>query len=124
MRLPAIQGLAPVTPAKPAAVVSQEEGSGLRVLVVDDNRDSADSLVIALTLNGHVTATAYDGEEALSKAEDFQPDAVLLALSGWGQEEDQQRSHEAGFDQHLVKPVDPNVLTDLLQRACGGTRSR
>ena len=152
VRLPAIQGLAPVTPAKPAAVVSQEEGSGLRVLVVDDNRDSADSLVIALTLNGHVTATAYDGEEALSKAEDFQPDAVLLdiglpgisgyeaarrmraqpwgreivllALSGWGQEEDQQRSHEAGFDQHLVKPVDPNVLTDLLQRACGGTRSR
>ncbi|MEO6710382.1 MAG: ATP-binding protein, partial [Planctomycetota bacterium] len=152
LRLPAIERLAPANPSKPAALGTQEAGSGFRVLVVDDNRDSADSLVIALTLNGHVTATAYDGEEALSKAREFLPDAVfldiglpgisgyeaarriraepwgkeilLLALSGWGQEEDQQRSHEAGFDQHLVKPVDPSVLTDLLARACGGTRSR
>jgi CheY-like chemotaxis protein len=117
---------------------------GLRVLVVDDNRDSADSLALWLELAGHDMRTAYSGQEALDVAEAFQPavilldigmpgmngydvarrlreqpatlTAVLVAMTGWGQDEDRRRSQEAGFDQHLVKPVDPQSLKALLAR--------
>ncbi len=119
---------------------------GCRVLVVDDNRDSADSLVMTLQLEGHETATAYDGEEAVRQAESFRPQAalldiglpvingyeaarrirsqpwgqgiVLVALTGWGQDEDHKRSRDAGFDHHLVKPVDLPRLAGLLAQAC------
>jgi CheY-like chemotaxis protein len=119
-----------------------EPARGLRVLVVDDNRDSADSLALWLELAGHEVRTAYGGQEALDAAEAFLPAVVLLdigmpgmngydvarglreqpatrtvllvAMTGWGQDEDRCRSQEAGFDQHLVKPVEPQNLKNLL----------
>jgi signal transduction histidine kinase/CheY-like chemotaxis protein len=127
-----------------AAAVRQEAPSmsGRRVLIVDDNRDSAASLAMLLTAAGNVTHEAYDGLEALDAAEHFRPDVVLLdiglpkmngfevcrriraqesgrdmtivAVSGWGQDEDRSKSREAGFDHHMVKPVDYNTLVRLL----------
>src|SRR5262249_41869543 len=114
----------------------------VRVLVVDDNRDAAQSLAMLLRVMGREVRVAYDGLEALEAAATFRPDAVLLdlgmpklngydtarrlrqqpwaqglmliALTGWGQEDDKRRSQEAGFDHHLVKPVDPEDLERLL----------
>jgi CheY-like chemotaxis protein/anti-sigma regulatory factor (Ser/Thr protein kinase) len=116
--------------------------SSLRILIVDDNRDGADSLSMMLRIMGNDPRTAYDGEEGVAVARDFRPEVVLLdiglprldgyeacrrireeawgkgvvliAVTGWGQEEDRRRSHEAGFDHHLVKPVDPQELMKLL----------
>jgi len=113
-----------------------------RVLVVDDNVDSAESLAMLLRLGGHEIETAYDGLQAVEAAERFKPDLVLLdiglpgidgydaaariregsggrelvlvAITGWGQEEDRRRSREAGFDAHLTKPVDMAALSRLL----------
>ena len=113
-----------------------------RILVVDDNRDSAESLAMLLTLTGNETYTAHDGLEAVQAAATFKPDAILLdiglpkmngydacrkireqpwgqgmvliALTGWGQDEDRRQSQEAGFDRHLVKPVDHAALAKLL----------
>ena len=113
-----------------------------RVLVVDDNEDSANSLVMYLRLTGHDARAAYDGLEALDAAEAFLPELMLLdigmprlngldtarrirqsawgkeimlvALSGWGQADDRRKSEEAGFDTHLVKPIDHEVLSQLL----------
>jgi PAS domain S-box-containing protein len=113
-----------------------------RVLVVDDNVDAADSLVLLLRLDGHAVRVAYDGPTALLLARAFDPQVVLLdigmprmdgyevarrlrqqpggrsalvlALTGCGQEADRQRSVAAGFDGHLVKPVEPSVLQTLL----------
>jgi len=113
-----------------------------RILVVDDNRDSASTLAILLRLMGNVTQTANDGLEAVEAASDFRPDVVLLdiglpkldgyeacrrirqqpggdeivvvAVTGWGQDEDRLRSSEAGFDHHLVKPVDQGTLAEIL----------
>jgi PAS domain S-box-containing protein len=114
------------------------------VLIVDDNRDAASSLALLLALDGHRTVVAHDGAEALEAAERHRPDVVLLdiglpgmsgyevgrrmrhqpwgrgimliALTGWGQPEDRRRSHEAGFDAHLVKPVDHAALMSLLEQ--------
>ena len=113
-----------------------------RILVVDDNRDSADSLAMLLSVNGNDVSTAYDGVEALDSAQRWRPDVVLLdigmpklngydtcrriraepwgqrlvliALTGWGQEQDKRRTEDAGFDAHVVKPVDPSALLTLL----------
>lgn len=113
-----------------------------RILVADDNRDAADSLAMMLTMTGNHTVTAYDGLDALDVAVTFKPDLVLLdigmpqlngyevcrrlrqeawtsrtvivALTGWGQEEDKRRSLEAGFDAHLVKPVLPGAIETLV----------
>jgi CheY-like chemotaxis protein/two-component sensor histidine kinase len=115
---------------------------GRRILVADDNRDAADSLAFMLRVVGHDVRTAYDGEQAVQIADAFRPalalidigmprmngydaarsirardygrEMVLVALTGWGQPEDKQRSQLAGFDHHLVKPVDPSVLDRLL----------
>ena len=115
---------------------------GFRILIVDDNRDSAESLAMLLTLTGNETQTAHDGLEALDAAERFRPDValldigmpkmngyevcrrirqeswgrrmVLIALTGWGQEHDKRRSLESGFDFHLVKPLDPVELENVL----------
>lgn len=114
----------------------------LRILVVDDNHDSALSLAMMLSIMGHETRTAHDGESAVSTAEQFLPDVVLLdiglpklngyevaqrirsaewggamfliAVTGWGQDEDRQRSSEVGLDLHMVKPVEPAALEKLL----------
>lgn len=115
----------------------------MRVLVVDDNRDSADSMAMMIKMMGNDTCTAYDGEEAVAAAATFRPDVILLdiglpklngyeacrrirdeagdrkilivAQTGWGQEEDRQRARDAGFDHHIVKPVDFNKLEELLK---------
>ena len=132
-----------------------EEPSGAairrRILVVDDNRDSAMSLEMLLKLMGNDTQTAHDGLAAVDAAEQFRPDVILLdiglpelngydvcrrireqpwshnieivALTGWGQEEDRRRSKEAGFDHHLVKPLDLDVLKKLLATPAGRSPS-
>ncbi len=115
---------------------------GLRVLVVEDNRDAAETLRDLLELYGHRVELAMSGPEGVSRALEFRPqvvlcdlglpemdgyevaaalrqhdtlrDTVLIAVSGYGQEEDRQRSRAAGFDHHLTKPVDPPVLQALL----------
>jgi PAS domain S-box-containing protein len=113
-----------------------------RILIVDDNVDGADALGRLLTLMGQQTATEYDGQSALQRAAEFDPDVVLLdlgmpgmdgfevcrtlrrrcgngrpkivALTGWGRKEDLARTKEAGFDAHLVKPIDRARLSQLL----------
>jgi CheY-like chemotaxis protein len=120
-----------------------------RVLVADDNRDAAESLSLQLQLAGHDVRTAHDGAEALTMANAFGPDVVfldlgipkmdgcetakqirlqrwgrsttLVALTGWGQQRDRQRTADAGFDIHLVKPVAMSdlgrVLTSSVERS-------
>jgi signal transduction histidine kinase/DNA-binding NarL/FixJ family response regulator len=113
-----------------------------RILIVDDNRDSADSLAMLLEIMGNQVGTAYDGAQAVEAAEATRPHVVLLdlgmpkldgydvcrrireqpwgkgvaliAVTGWGQEADRRRTEEAGFDRHMVKPVDPHALLRLL----------
>jgi two-component system CheB/CheR fusion protein len=104
--------------------VSAAPDGGLRVLVVDDNFDAAETLVMLLEMMGHEVKMANDGPEAIEVASREQPEtqgAVLVAMTGWGQEEDMKRSKEAGFDHHLVKPVEPSVLSKLLDRIAAGT---
>jgi CheY-like chemotaxis protein len=111
-----------------------------RVLIVDDNKDSAESMAVLLRLHGHEVRLAYDGLSALEEAQDFRPelifldldlpkmdgyevarrlrpamkDVTLVAMTGYGQEEDRQRTQGAGFNLHLVKPVDFDRLEELL----------
>jgi CheY-like chemotaxis protein len=115
-----------------------------RILVVDDNDDAVESLAILLEMMSYDVRTASDGIQAVEVAAAFSPDVVLLdiglpgidgyeaakriraldggdavylvALTGWGQEDDLRRSREAGFDHHLVKPVDPDTIEDVLRR--------
>ncbi len=143
----------PVTQAHAGAdSVAPVENNGAptkrRILVVDDNRDTAASLATVLTLQGHNTRTAHDGIEGYELASAFRPDVILLdiglprmsgyetcrrireqlwgksvliiAISGWGQEEDKRKALEAGFDQHLTKPPDPAVLAGLLSEMPSG----
>ena len=133
------------------------DGSGVapepvrrRILIVDDNRDSADSLAMLLEITNNQTYLAHDGLEALAAIETHRPDVVLLdiglpkldghevcrrvreqpwgediviiALTGWGQEDDRRRSQEAGFNGHLVKPVDYEKLLELLNELTNGSR--
>jgi PAS domain S-box-containing protein len=139
VRLPALA--AAEVPA-PAPLAEPTPAVGRRVLIVDDNYDGADSLAMLLEEVGHETHKAHDGIAAIADAERIRPDVVLLdiglpklngyevcrrlrerpwgkdlcliALTGWGQEEDRQRSQEAGFDTHLVKPVDHDLLLKLI----------
>ena len=113
-------------------------GAGLRILVVDDSADAADSCSALLELSGHAVQTAYSGRRALELAEAFRPDALLLdiglpdingyevarairaapwaegmaliAITGWGQEEDRRRALGAGFDLHLTEPIAAETL--------------
>ena len=131
------------TTTEPAAIPP------LRILIVDDNRDSADMLATLLTFSGHETCTANDGLAAVDAAANLQPDVifmdiglpvlngyeaarrirelqcdktpVLVALTGWGQDADRRRAESAGFDAHLVKPVDDRVLGKLLVELRNGT---
>jgi signal transduction histidine kinase len=112
------------------------------ILIADDNQDALESLALMLRMEGHEVFCASDGEEALAlaglrrpeivvldvgmpkldgcevarriRAEDWGRGAILVALTGWGQDVDRRRSREAGFDMHLVKPVDPATLCDML----------
>jgi CheY-like chemotaxis protein len=116
--------------------------AGLRILVADDNQDAADSLAMLLSLEGHAVRVAHGGRAAIALAQSFRPQVVLLdigmpeldgygtarllrkeswgaeigliALTGWGQEEDKNRAYESGFNAHLTKPVDIDQLRELL----------
>jgi CheY-like chemotaxis protein len=122
-----------------------------RVLVVDDNKDSAETLALALQLEGCDVETAYGGQQALELAEGFLPEMVLLdigmpgmdgyevarsiraqpwgadmllvAQTGWGQEEDRRRTREAGFDAHMTKPLDHSRLMSLMGQLPASPRS-
>jgi CheY-like chemotaxis protein len=122
---------------------SQTSGRPLRILVVDDNEDAAETLSMLLTLFGHEVRTAYDGPAALGVAQAWVPEVAfldiglpngmsgydvarrmradgrlsgvrLIALSGFGQEEDRRKGREAGFHHHLTKPADPDAIEGLL----------
>jgi DNA-binding response OmpR family regulator len=117
--------------------------SSRRVLVVDDNEDAADSLAMLLVVRGDEVRIAYDGEEAVAAQLDFNPEVVLLdiglpklsgydvarairsvrgpdvliiAITGWGQEDDRQRARDAGFDHHFTKPVDFEMLLGIIDK--------
>jgi CheY-like chemotaxis protein len=124
-----------------APVLDSEPAARFKVLVVDDNCDAATTLAMLLEARQHDVQVANDGFAALDAAASFQPDVVLLdiglpgidgfevarrlrslpqtkdvlvvAVSGYGQEEDRQKSQQAGFDYHLVKPVDPAILRSI-----------
>jgi DNA-binding response OmpR family regulator len=114
-----------------------------RVLVVDDNEDAADSLATLLGVMSYDVRVAYDGPEAIQAADEFAPtvalldiglpklsgydiarhirrtrgDGVLLvAITGWGQEDDRRKAREAGFDHHFTKPADFEVLVELIEQ--------
>jgi signal transduction histidine kinase len=140
IRLPAIREPSPARPR--ASREPARTAPSRRILVVDDHRASADGLGKLLQIRGHEIRTVYDGREAVEMADEFRPNVVLLdiglpemngydvaralrqqpwgqgmvliALTGWGQEADRHRAQEAGFDHHLVKPVDPSALLHLL----------
>lgn len=132
----------PAVGSSPASDVTPKSSSQRRILIVDDNEDSADSLAMLLQITGNETYLAHDGVEALEAIESHHPEVVLLdiglpkldghevcrrvreqpwgkdimiiALTGWGQEDDRRKSEEAGFNGHLVKPVDYDKLLALL----------
>jgi CheY-like chemotaxis protein len=139
-------------PALPAAQTSQpnaEDGgtraasaNNRRVLVVDDNRDAAESLGMLLEIENCTVSIAFDGQQALEAVDTFKPDIALLdigmpgmngyelarriretrrgreiilvALTGWGQADDKKRAADAGFDEHMTKPVDPDLLSRVI----------
>ena len=118
-----------------------------RILVVDDNEDAANSLATLLEVMGYNVRTAYDGPEGIEAADQFEPavalldiglprlsgydiakhvrgtrgeDVLLVAITGWGQEDDRRRAHEAGFDHHFTKPADFDVLLALIDKELRG----
>jgi CheY-like chemotaxis protein len=120
-----------------------ESPGARRVLVVDDNHDSAETMAELIRIWGHEVRTAHDGPSALECARGFRPQVVLLdvglpgmdgyelagrlrteglagdllvSVTGYGQDEDRRRAQEAGFDHHLTKPVDPDALMRLVSR--------
>jgi CheY-like chemotaxis protein len=141
VRLPVLAGgaipQAQIKSARPPRGVAPR-----RILVVDDNTDAAISLAVLLEHQGHQVATAHDGAEAVAKARDLRPQIVfldlgmprmggleaarllrsssggepmlLVALTGWGQKEDHRRTLEAGFDLHLLKPINGEELDKVL----------
>ena len=140
IRLPRAQGLVPVLAPYEASAAACERG--MDILIVDDNADAADTLLLFLSTVGHRLRVAYDGSSALELAAQVPPDillldiglpdfdgyelarrvralpqtahATLIALTGYGQPADRERSVEAGFNHHLTKPVDPAALLRLL----------
>ncbi len=140
--------------ALPAAAGPSQDASngGLRILVADDNEDAAIALSSLLEAVGHTVKTVFDGEEAVRLAAEFDPqiaildigmprlngleacakiraqprgrDLILVAVTGWGQTEDQRLSRNAGFDRHMVKPVDPQALLDFIAEVSEGEDQR
>jgi CheY-like chemotaxis protein len=134
-----------------ASAHSGREAGHLRVLVVDDSVDSAESTAIILEMSGHEVRKAHDGPDALSLAADFRPDVVLMdigmpgmsghevayrmrqtpgmrdivliAMTGYGRQADHEESRAAGFDHHLVKPLDFDKLREVLSAAAACLRA-
>ena len=141
VRLP-LADAGPDAPQQAAPTAAQGAPGGTRILVVDDNVDAATTLSMILEACGYPTRVAHDGVAALAAAQEFRPqvafldigmpgmdgydtaramrklegleDMVLVALTGWGAESDRQKSNEAGFNRHLTKPVQLDVVQDLL----------
>lgn len=137
----------PLELSVPQALSSVHISRTLKILVIDDVRDIADSVSSLLRSMGYETHVAYGGDEGLAEAETFRPDVILLdigmpgrdghqvcreirkqawggsifiiAITGWGQESDRRLSREAGFDEHLIKPVDVSKLVDIIEQARG-----
>ena len=142
VRLPLATGPVAAEPSHASSGSEVTAEAARRVLVVDDNIDAAQSLAMLLEVRGHETHLAHDGLEALEAAERLRPDVIVLdiglpkvngleacrrirerpwgknvvmiALTGWGQDVDRRRSHESGFDHHMVKPVEHGALVKLL----------
>jgi CheY-like chemotaxis protein len=142
VRLPLFEEAAAPAPSPEAGKSAHPLQVRRNILIADDNQDALESLALMLRLEGHEVHCASDGEEALAlagqrkpeivvldvgmpkmdgcevarriRAESWGRDAVLVALTGWGQDADRRRSREAGFDMHLVKPVDPATICDML----------
>ena len=131
--------------AGPARAASPPGGAGVKVLIADDNRDAADSLARILAAYGHDVRVAYDGQAAIDECRRFAPQVAvldigmpgadgyqvaralrsgdasspkLIALTGWGQEQDRGRALAAGFDHHLTKPADPQSVHELIVKSC------
>ena len=147
VRLPTIAQPAPTLPSR-GRVATSTVIPTRRILIVDDNEDSAESLAMLLEITGNKTYLAHDGVEAIEAVEKHRPevllldiglpkinghevcrrvreqpwgkDIVVIALTGWGQEEDRRKSREAGFDGHLVKPVNYDELLELLRSFSNG----
>ena len=145
VRLPLFRRAPPPAPTARTTPELTAEGPSRRILVIDDNRESADAMAMLLRVFGHDVRTAYDGPTALDMAREQSPDVVLcdvsmpgmsglevarrlrqdlglrdllmVALTGYGEEEDKRRSEEAGFNAHMVKPINLDVLQALLSRA-------
>lgn len=141
----AADGMVPVARAAPSALVARiDQPRPLRVLVVDDNHDAADSLAMILEMTGNHVGIAYSGLKALQIAPDLDPDLVVLdiglpeidgyeiarrlrrvarrnawfvALTGYGSEGDRRLAREAGFDEHVVKPIDVDAVQMIVARA-------
>jgi CheY-like chemotaxis protein len=152
VRLPTLPGKSVLAESPSAASNPAAAGAAgrLRVLIVDDNQDAAESLSLLLQLGGHSTRIAFDGPEALEAFREFLPDVVfldiglpgmsghevarrmregaaafrpvLVALTGWGTEEDKRKSHAAGFDFHLTKPADDAAVQGVL-RLCASSKT-
>jgi CheY-like chemotaxis protein len=149
VRLPIMMGEIATVPPRAMTREPALTAKGLRILIVDDNRDAADMLATLLQFSGHETHMVHDGVEAVEATTTLQPDVILLdiglprlngyeaarkirerhdhpgrpllvALTGWGQDEDRRRTEEAGFDAHLVKPVDEAALGKLLDDFAAG----
>src|SRR5205823_5113669 len=140
VRLPLLRATTPAGPGRVAPAPAAQKAR--RVLVVDDNVDAAETTAMLLKAWGHHVRMAYNGTEALQAAQDFGPEIVLLdiglpgmsgyevahrlrqlpklkdiklvAVTGYGQEDDRRRSSQAGFDEHLTKPVEPQTLQRLV----------
>jgi PAS domain S-box-containing protein len=143
VRLP-VRAAVAEEPAASAMAPPIPEATHRRILIADDNADVVESFQVMLHMLGHEVETAYDGLEALAKAQQFQPEAIvldigmpgldgletarrlrrqpwtrdviLIAVTGWGNENNKRESAEAGFDVHLVKPVDPITLVNVLEK--------
>ena len=132
--------------SKVPAMESAASPAERRVLVVDDNEDAADSLATLLGVMQYQVRVAYDGPEAIEAADEFEPavalldiglpklsgydiarhirrtrgeNVLLVAITGWGQEEDRRKAREAGFDHHFTKPADFEVLVELIEQELG-----
>jgi signal transduction histidine kinase len=143
VQLPLVQPVNDAQPAQPEAQEPQHNARSLKILIADDNVDAADTLAALLQVMGHNVQAVHDGEAAVAAAAQFAPQVVVLdigmprmngyeacrriraqphdkppmvvALTGWGQEQDLERSQAAGFDWHLVKPIEAEALEKLLE---------
>jgi DNA-binding response OmpR family regulator len=131
-------------PTSPESVDEQTVKS--RILIVDDNKDLATSLAVLLRIQGHVVEVVFDGNQGIETARLYRPrvvlldiglpsldgyqvaralrqegfnDTIIIAVSGYGQEDDRERSREAGMDHYLTKPVDIRTITDLIDQSDG-----